>query len=60
MSIIMSINRNTFLQIFTPFLPFLANTKKSFEEKLKYSIKKCWENLHCFYIVRILGSWPQK
>ena len=35
MSIDMSINRNTFFQ------PFLANANKSFEEKLKYSIKKC-------------------
>ena len=35
---IMSINRNTFFQAFTP---FLANTNKNFEEKLKYSIKKC-------------------
>ena len=34
----MSINRNTFVQ---PFTPFLANDNKNFEENLKYSIKKC-------------------
>ena len=39
MSIIMSINRNTFFILLHHFLPFLANTKKNFEEKLKYSIK---------------------
>ena len=49
----MSINRNTFFQ---PFTPFLANANKNFEEKLKYSIKKCRENLNCLCIVRILGS----
>ena len=38
MSIVMSINRNTFFQ---PIKPFLANAYKNFEEKLKYSIKKC-------------------
>ena len=35
-SIVMSINRNTFSQPFTPFLPYLASTYKNFEEKLKY------------------------
>ena len=35
----MSINRSPFFQSFTPFLPFLVNTNKNFEEKLKYSIK---------------------
>ena len=34
MSIVMSINRNTFFQLFTP---FLANANKNFEEKLKQS-----------------------
>ena len=38
MSIVMSINRNTINQ---PFMPFLANANKNFEEKLKYSVKKC-------------------
>ena len=38
MSIVMLMNRNTFVQTFTP---FLANTNKNFEGKLKYSIKKC-------------------
>ena len=37
MSIVMSINRNTFFQ---PFTPFLANDNKNFEENLKYKIKK--------------------
>ena len=61
MSIVMSIDRNTFfLAFYAIFLPFLANANKNFEEKLKYSLKKCWENLHCLCIVRILGSQPQK
>ena len=38
MSIVMSINRNKFIQTFSQ---FLANTYKNFEEKLKYSINKC-------------------
>ena len=53
MSIVMPINRKTFFQPFTPFLD-IAN--KNFEEKLKYSIIKCRENLHCLCIVRILAT----
>ena len=30
-----------FSALYAIFLPFLANANKNFEEKLKYSIKKC-------------------
>ena len=45
MSIIMSINRNTFFQPYMPFFDIFSQRFKNFEEKLKYSIKKYWENL---------------
>ena len=56
MSIVMSINRNTYFQ---PFTPFLANSKRNFKEKLKYSIKKVLRkpslSLHCENL-RILAT----